>query len=138
MNATLERAKGDKIDTPMFSRLEKMRKVHGAAYEPDMPEVRAEHLLSYLFEVGPTMSSGGYPGPLTHEELRSWQDLVGIELQPWEVRFLRRLSCEYIAEGYRAQKVDCPAPAREFVNTNVDVRAVALNLQRTLEAMAKL
>lgn len=107
-------------------------------YEPDMPEVDAEYLLAYLFEVGPMMTAGGYPGPLTHEELQAWQNLIGIELQPWEIRFLRRLSGEYLAENYRAQKIGCPEPVLELSQRGQDAYAVAMNLQQTLKAMAKL
>lgn len=79
-------------------------------YEPDMPPLDAEYLSAYLFEIGPTMSAGGYPGPITNGELDAWCNRIGIDLQPWESRFLCRLSREYVAESHRAEKADCPAP----------------------------
>lgn len=56
------------------------------------------------------MAGGMGPVPLTHSELQSWQDQVGIELQPWELQLLRRLSKEYVAESGNATDRGCPAP----------------------------
>jgi hypothetical protein len=133
LNAAPERPKNDTSELPRLSRLEKMRKERkDDKYDPDMPPLEgADHLLSYLLEIGPTMAAGGYPGPITHEELRAWIDLTGIELQPWEARFLRRLSHEYLAESHKAEKSDCPAPWRsddakpEVSNTQAAIRALA-------------
>jgi hypothetical protein len=114
-----------------------MRKTRGEDYQPDMPHVRAAYLLGYLWEVGPTMAAGGYPGPVTHEEILAWQELSGIELHPWEMRFLRNLSREYMAEAQRAEKIDCPEPARREPN-QADLEAVARSMQRSLKEMANL
>jgi hypothetical protein len=106
-------------------------------YQPDMPHVEAAYLLGVLWEVGPTMAAGGYPGPVTHEEILAWQELTGVELKPWETRFLRRLSGEYLVESRRAEKVDCPEPARHSA-TRVDLEFVARGMQRALKEMANL
>lgn len=104
-----------------------------------MPPVgAAEYLISYLWEVGPTMVAGGYPGPVTHEELRAWMDLTGIELEPWEVRFLRRLSGEYLAQSHKAERLDCQAPARERGEYAADLSAVAKSLQQSMRELAQL
>ena len=87
----------------------------------------AGYLIGYLYAVGPTM--GG--GPITHGELRAWMDLNGVELQPWEVRFLRRLSNEYLIESHRATKRDCAPPWPDVVikpdvyDTRAAIRALA-------------
>jgi hypothetical protein len=101
------------------------------------PAGDAEYLIGYLWEVGPTLMLGGHAGPITHEELRAWVDLTGFELEPWEVRFIRRLSGEYLHEAYRATKRDCPAPVRQE-NSARDLAAVAKSLQQTLKEMANL
>jgi hypothetical protein len=111
LNATPERPKHDKSEAPRLSRLERLRKDRkDDDYQPEMPPVDAEYLIGYLWEVGPTMAAGGYPGPITNEELRAWQSNTGITLQPWEARFLRRLSHEYLSESHRAEKRDAKAP----------------------------
>ena len=146
LNAVPERAKNSKSEGPRLSRLEKQRKAWAkeeaereeSDYRPDMPQVDAEHLLSYLWEVGPVLSSGGYPKAVTHEELRAWQSNTGIELDAWESRFLCRLSREYLLESNRAEKVDCPEPLRERADYVPDLAAVAKSMQQALKELAKL
>lgn len=97
-----------------------------------MPELEgADYLIGYLWEVGPTVNSG----PVTHQELRAWQAGIGIELQPWEIRFLRRLSGDYLRESFLATKPDSPAPAPEFaLNTSMTWKS----LQKSLRELANL
>lgn len=102
-----------------------------------MPQIDAEYLLGYLFEIGPTMAAGGYPGPITHEEILAWQELTGIELQPWEARFIKRLSGEHLAESHRAEKIDCPEPSRQESESR-DLHTVAKSLQQHLKELANL
>lgn len=139
LNATPERAKNDKSETVPLSRIEQARKdLDDPGHEPDMPEVEAgAYLLNYLWEIGPTMSAGGYPGPITHEEIAAWSSLTGIELEPWESRFIRKLSVEYLDENYRAQKRERPAPSRKHA-VGYDRRVVAMSLQQTLKSLADL
>lgn len=93
-------------------------------FEPDMPPVSAEHLIAYLFEVGPVIATGMGAGPITHQELLAWQANTGIRLQPWQARFLRMLSCDYVAEAERSKSRDHPPPwvgepDREFVSRSI-------------------
>ena len=83
---------------------------HSDDYAPDMPPIDARYLIDYLYEVGPTVGGPMGECPLTHAELRAWQDNVGIEVQPWEARFLRRLSIEYLTQAQAATKPQCPPP----------------------------
>lgn len=78
--------------------------------EPFIPEVRCEYLAVHLFDVGPVMAGGMGPAVLSHGELAAWQANTGVELQPWELRALRRLSAEFIREAKRAEEPGCPAP----------------------------
>ena len=68
------------------------------------------YLIGYLFEIGPTQATSGGVGPITHVEIQTWMELIGIELQPWEVRFLRKLSYDYLDESHKAEKEDRPPP----------------------------
>lgn len=77
----------------------------------EMPPLEwGDYLIGYLFEFGPTMAAGMGSGPLTGAEILAWQDLLGIEFDPWEARLLRRLSNEYVSESYLASKRDRPPP----------------------------
>lgn len=84
--------------------------MHGERYQPEMPEADALYIIDYLFDVGPVMSGSMGTGPVTHGELRAYQENTGVELQPWEATFIRRLSAEYIGQSQKAEKADCPAP----------------------------
>ena len=112
MNATPERPENDKSKAPQVSRLERMRRdKKDDDYMPELPPVEGgEYLLGYLFEVGPTMAAGMGAAPVTHTEIAAWCGLTGIVLHPWEARFLRRLSLEYVGENHRAEKLGCAPP----------------------------
>lgn len=69
-----------------------------------------EYLLGYLYEVGPIMQGGMGPTSLTHEEIAHWQRNIGLSLQPWEARFLKMLSCEYLSQSQISNDINCPAP----------------------------
>lgn len=89
------------------SRLNKMR---AAGIEPVTPEIPAPYLLEYLFEVGPTVSTGMGPAIIGWRDLQAWQEMVGIDLEPWEARMLRKLSSAYLSQSLKSEKPDCPAP----------------------------
>jgi len=128
LNATPERAKSDTSDGPRLSRLEAMRKAYGENYAPDMPPLDTDYLIGYLFEIGPTMAAGMGSGPITHEEILAWQELTGIELQPWEARFLRRLSLEYVSELHHAETLGY-VPAWRPPDWKPEPSAVQLSLR---------
>lgn len=93
------------------TRLEKLRiDRKDVSYLPDLPPVAAPHLLAYLWDAGPTLATSVGTGPLTHGELLAWQHNSGIDLPPWQVQMLRRLSMEYLNERSQAESPDCPCP----------------------------
>ena len=79
-------------------------------------EVR--HLVDYLLEVGPAMGTGMGEVPVSHLELQAWQQQVGIDLQPWEVRTLRRLSRDWVVESHKASSPSATAPWRPDEDVN--------------------
>lgn len=79
--------------------------------QPALPLVDGgQYLLDWLFEIGPTLPAGMGSGVLTFSEIATWQQLVGLDLQPWEVRALRRLSGEYLGETHAATDPRRPPP----------------------------
>jgi len=48
--------------------------------------------------------------PLTWVDIESWQRLMGVELDPWRARLLRRLSGEYLECYHASEKQDAPPP----------------------------
>jgi hypothetical protein len=74
-----------------------------------MPDNPLGYLVDYLFDAGPSMPGGFGEAPLTHGEIRAWQDNTGIELMPREVRAIRIASALWVQE--RAAAVDPARPA---------------------------
>lgn len=76
-----------------------------------MPELQwGQHLIDYLLEVGPVMAAGMGSAALTFTEIRNWREELGLQLSPWEIRTLRRLSSEYNSESQMATKSDREPP----------------------------
>lgn len=91
------------------------KKSRRAAYEQDgiectMPDCDTEYLIGHLFDIGPVQNTGMGLAPISHLELRAWQDNTGICLESWEAVFLRRLSSEYVRAAAEAKEPNCPAP----------------------------
>jgi hypothetical protein len=84
--------------------------------EIEMPPITAPHLFERLMEIGPTDTAGMDREPLRPATIAAWADGLGIEVAPWEVRLLRRLSAEYLAMAREAAEVDCPSPWVETGN----------------------
>lgn len=106
-----DKREGDKSKLPEKSRLKRLHDTRGEDYRPEMPPVQCgDHVLDLLWTLGPTLSTTGGEGPLTHSELRHYQDNTGVELTEWEASILIRLSREYLGESHRATKRDCKAP----------------------------
>jgi hypothetical protein len=79
--------------------------------EPSYPPISAcDYLIGYLFEVGPIMSGGMGNAPLSHSEIRAWQDNTGTVLNAWEARLLRGLSRAYLGAVSDAEQPNCPPP----------------------------
>lgn len=106
-----EKPESDKPKTPGKPRRQSL-KAEGHE-ELALPECEALHLAGYLFEIGPTLAAGMGQGPVTHGEIAAWQQNTGIELQPWEARFVKQLSIEYLNESGRATDPACPPPWEE-------------------------
>lgn len=73
----------------------------------EMPENPAPYLTEWLFDAGP-LGQGG--DPVGWRDLIAWQEGVGIVLEPWEGRLIRRMSQDYAFMRFRAEKADCAAP----------------------------
>lgn len=81
----------------------------------DNPELPAGHpvMVQWMFDAGPCEPGGGGAAPLSWRGLNAWTIGTGIAPEPWQGRLLRRLSAEWLAEGDKARKPDCPEPMRE-------------------------
>lgn len=101
-----------------------------------MPPVDAAgYLIGHLFEIGPTLAAGMGAAPITHVEMRAWQDVTGIALQPWEIRILRRLSADYLDESHQAEKADYPPPWDPEEWSQEHREAVSKQVQMAMRSM---
>lgn len=72
-----------------------------------MPPIEAgEHLIDYLFKVGPSAAGE----TLTFQELAAWCAMTGHHLTAWEAATLRQLSGAYLGEYEAAANAKRPAP----------------------------
>ena len=75
----------------------------------EFPECQAGYILNYLFELGLTLGDRA----LSHGEIESWQRNIGIQLHPFEVRFIKRLSETYLSASYEMKAVNAENPWEE-------------------------
>ena len=131
-----EKSKSDQSEGAEVSRCEAL-KADGVE-EPPMPPCSALHIVGYLFEIGPTASNGMGGTPLSFLEIQAWQDCMGVELDAWECRSLRRLSAEYLNEAQRATKPDCKAPWTHPDEVKAAPSRAAEDLRASIRALAML
>ena len=96
----------------------------------------ADYLLGYLFEIGPTVAAGMGAGPIEWPHINAWCERIGIDLEPWESRFLRRLSLEYLSESHKAEKRDARAPWRLPEVSSEQKQKVAMGMRDYFRRMA--
>ena len=92
-----------------------------------------EYLVQYLLEVGPASISAGNIGPITWQEIESWQRATGVVLEREEMLAIRDCSCVYADQYIRSQKKDCPAP---WVG-RIDKAEVSKKIGSVLRSIAK-
>lgn len=72
---------------------------------PEVPEA-VEHLVGYLFEVGPLVGEHSVP----FSEINAWRQATGAVLSEFEAVALRTLSQHYAGMLREAGDAKCPAP----------------------------
>lgn len=100
-----------------------------------MPEVRAPHLVSWLFEIGPIAAGGMGPTTISNQEIAAWAALTAIELTPLEARTLRALSRAYLSEMNAAEDPSRPEP---WQPEEADRAAVAQDMRTAIRALAQM
>jgi len=136
LNTAPNKRDGDKSKKKELTRRAQFKE--DGLHELEMPPCDCLHVVTYLFEVGPTMQSGMGESPITHQEIAAWQSNTGIELQTWEARFMRQLSIEYLSEAQRAAEHDCAAPWSDAPYIVAPHAIMARRMQSAVEGLAKL
>lgn len=96
----------------VVQRLNRVQIAHEGGAKPDLPplDARLQEIVGLLFDAGPVSSSAGGSMPLTWADLQAWQAATGLDLPPWQLRLLRRLSGDYLMELNQGASVDAPPP----------------------------
>lgn len=81
---------------------------------PQLPPNAAPDLVNTLMEIGPIETAGMGAIALTWSTLGWWQEQNGVALPPWQLRLLRRLSADYLAETTRSAAAGVPSPWAEM------------------------
>ena len=79
--------------------------------DPPLPDIEdGRHIIDALMEVGPFVSNGMGPAPVSWQEITAWQTASCSVLEPHELQLLRSLSVEYLGSYEQARAEDCGAP----------------------------
>ena len=54
--------------------------------------------------------------PISWQEIKAWQELVGIELKQWELNAIKDASSAFVSMLQQARNVNCPPPFRVEVD----------------------
>jgi len=97
-----------------------------------MPECDALYIVAYLIEMGVSQGENA----LTWQEIESWQRQCGVELQPWEARFVKRLSEAYLSESHTARDPDAEAPWSDAPYVVPTPNMVAMRMKAAMRGLA--
>lgn len=93
-----------------------------------MPDISpCEHIVDYLFEVGPTTGEHS----VEPTQLEAWQRLTGIVLNEFEAVQVLQLSKSYLSMLHEAREENCPPPYR-VERTAEDKRRAAKAIREAL------
>ena len=80
----------------------------------NMPEIEyGSYLLEFLQELGIYSSTGFGLAPLTFCEIQAWKTTTETNINGWESRMLRFLSCAYVGQHNISDDITCIAPYSE-------------------------
>ena len=90
-----------------------------------MPETDGyEYLIGYLYEVGPYVSNGMGPVPVSWQEILAWSQLSCPSLAQFEADAIKRLSAEYVSQLAKSEDADCPPPYQSHDAAKASMSAV--------------
>ena len=72
-------------------------------------------------DIGPVESNGYGPITLSWKELDSWVERTALDLTPWEILMIRKMSEAYAAEYSKASKRDALPPYKRVVLTQPEI-----------------
>jgi hypothetical protein len=117
--------KGETNEFDDGERLSRMAELEGEGVLPELPDIQARDYVDLLMDAGPIEATGAGVTGLSWREIEAWQTRTAIDLAPWEVRMIRRLSAVYAAELHAAEAPDRPPPFQPELDEDVRERVEA-------------
>lgn len=116
-----------------------MKALEARGQAPALPPVSAGYLASWWLEIGSTVPTGMGEAPIGWADLAAWQEINGVELDPWEAKTIRAMSSAFIGMRYEAKKPGCPAPYSVETDKDVEDRVTQQfgAIMKTLAARPK-
>lgn len=100
-----------------------------------MPEIEhGQYLLDYAFEIGPSKATANGPAVIDWSDIKAWYDLLGVDLDTWELLVIREISKAFVAQYYQSEGSTIPSP---YQPANIDQEAVSQRIGEVLRAMAR-
>lgn len=90
-----------------------MKAMEGRGETPTLPPIAHKHLVSWWLEIGPTSPGAMGDAPLSVRQIADDMEVLGVTLDPWEARAIRRMSSAFVSQRHDARKPGCPAPYSE-------------------------
>lgn len=96
---------------PPIDKRNRLKRMQESGNEPKMPPILAgRRFLDWLFDIGPSTPTGQGVIPLSHSEIRAWQQCSGVQMTRIEAQTLRELSASFVDELISATDPKRPAP----------------------------
>lgn len=99
----------------------KVRKEKGLSF--DLPKIDGlERIIQYLEDLG--YAERGVSGleTISWQEIKSWTRMTQLDIKPWVLKMLRRLSSEYAYQASISTEMNCPAPYEmEVSSSDMDI-----------------
>lgn len=99
---------------------------------PLWPPNPAPHMTEWLIEIGPTTAGTMGEAPISWQDLTEWQRNVGIVLDAWEARVIRRMSEAFLSQRHESEKPSCIAP---FLGDAEAVAVTRANVAQRVKAL---
>jgi hypothetical protein len=106
-----------------------------AGQEPDVPDVAAPFIISYLLDIGPVIAAGFGPAAIHWRDILAWQQCTSVRLPPWQARLIIELSKEYLVFSEKAKEPDCLSPLSNEAKQGYRREAISKSLRIGFKAM---
>jgi len=100
-----------------------------------MPPVEScGYILDWWHELGLSTSGVNGPEPLPFTELESWARVSGVELEPWEMGMVSKLSQQFCRQFHLSKEKNCESPYLAEVSAD-EMTAIRENAEDKIRSL---